>query len=82
MCEKLLALPDDIEVYPAHFAGSACGAGHEMSGKPSSTLAFEKRWNPLLALPRDAFVDRVGANIPPKPSRMEEILRSNQGRAP
>src|SRR5262249_38894614 len=40
---KLLTLPDGLEVYPGHFAGSACGAG--MSGKPSSTIAFEKRWN-------------------------------------
>jgi hypothetical protein len=29
--DKLLSLPDDIEVYPAHFAGSACGKA--MSGK-------------------------------------------------
>src|SRR5262249_1552208 len=39
--EKLLALPDEVEVYPGHFSGSSCGVG--MSGKPSSTLAFEKR---------------------------------------
>src|SRR4026209_1981899 len=32
---KLLTLPGDFEIYPGHFAGSACGAG--MSGKPSST---------------------------------------------
>jgi glyoxylase-like metal-dependent hydrolase (beta-lactamase superfamily II) len=77
--DKLLSLPGDIEVYPAHFAGSACGAG--MSGKPSSTIAFEKRWNPLLQLARDAFVEEVGTNVPPKPTDMEAILRFNQGRA-
>jgi len=77
--EKLLALADDIEVYPAHFAGSACGAG--MSGKPSSTIAFEKRWNPLLKLEEAAFVDEVGGNVPAKPADMEAILRYNQGRA-
>jgi hydroxyacylglutathione hydrolase len=76
--DKLLSLPDGIEVYPAHFAGSACGAG--MSGKPSSTIAFEKRWNPLLQLERDAFVDEIGANVAPKPTDMEAILRFNQGR--
>jgi glyoxylase-like metal-dependent hydrolase (beta-lactamase superfamily II) len=77
--DKLLALPDEIEVYPGHFAGSACGAG--MSGKPSSTIAFERRWNPLLGLDAAAFVDEVGANVPPKPAGMDVILRHNQGRA-
>jgi glyoxylase-like metal-dependent hydrolase (beta-lactamase superfamily II) len=74
---KLLTLPDDLEVYPGHFAGSACGAG--MSGKPSSTIAFERRWNPLLSKSRDEFVDAL-ADVPPKPAAMEEILRVNQGR--
>jgi glyoxylase-like metal-dependent hydrolase (beta-lactamase superfamily II) len=77
--DKLLGLPDDLEVYPAHFAGSACGAG--MSGKPASTIGFEKRWNHLLALDQAAFVDEVGASVPPKPDGMAEILRWNQGRA-
>jgi hydroxyacylglutathione hydrolase len=76
--DKLLALPDDVEIYPGHFAGSACGAG--MSGKPSSTIAFERRWNPLLALTESAFVDEVGGNIPAKPAGMDAILRFNQGR--
>jgi hydroxyacylglutathione hydrolase len=76
--EKLLSLPGDIEVYPAHFAGSACGAG--MSGKPSSTIAFERRWNPLLQLGRDEFVDEVGSNVPAKPTDMHATMRFNQGR--
>ena len=74
---KLLTLPDDLEVYPGHFSGSMCGAG--MSGKPSSTIAFEKRWNPLLSKPRDEFVDAL-SDVPPKPTAMEQILRINQGR--
>ena len=77
---KLLALPDDVEVYPAHFAGSACGAG--MSGKPSSTIAFERRWNPLLALAETAFIDELAATVPPKPAEMAAILRANRGESP
>jgi glyoxylase-like metal-dependent hydrolase (beta-lactamase superfamily II) len=76
--DKLLALPDALEVYPAHFSGSPCGAG--LSGKPTSTLAFEKRWNTLLGLERDAFVEEVGGSAPAKPAGMDAIVRFNQGR--
>lgn len=75
---KLLSLPDDIEIFPGHFAGSACGAG--MSGKPSSTIAFERRWNPLLSKSREEFIDAL-SDVPAKPAEMAEILRANQGRA-
>jgi len=75
--DRLLALPDDVEIYPAHFAGSACGAG--ISGKPSSTIAFERRWNPLLGLGEAAFVDELVATIPPRPAEMAVILRANRG---
>jgi glyoxylase-like metal-dependent hydrolase (beta-lactamase superfamily II) len=75
---RLLTLPDELEVYPAHFSGSTCGA--DMSGKPSTTLGFERRHSPLLALGRDAFIDAL-AVVQPKPPEMEEILRYNQGRA-
>ena len=65
-------------IYPAHFAGRACGAG--ISGKPASTIAFEKRWSPLLELSADAFVDQVGEAALPKPADSEAIMRFNQGR--
>lgn len=54
---KVLTLPDELEVYPGHFSGSACGVG--LSGKPSSTIGFEKRHNALLAQPRAAFVEAL-----------------------
>lgn len=75
--EKLLSLPDALEVYPAHFSGSACGAG--LSGKPSTTIGFEKRCNPLLSAERESFVDALMA-LPPKPADMEQMIRFNEGR--
>lgn len=78
--EKVLALPEDLEIHPGHFAGSACGAG--LSGKPMTTIGFEKRWNPMLSLGREAFVVRVSEAVPGKPDEMETVLRLNQGRSP
>jgi glyoxylase-like metal-dependent hydrolase (beta-lactamase superfamily II) len=76
--EKLLTLPDEVEVYPAHFGGSACGA--DLSGKPSSTIGFERRFNKALSLGRDAFVDALSV-IMPKPAGSESVLAFNRGRA-
>jgi hydroxyacylglutathione hydrolase len=74
---KLLSLPETVEIYPGHFAGSSCGAG--LSGKPSSTLAFEKRWNSMLALDRDEFVRKLSGEEMKQPQGMEAILRFNKG---
>ena len=75
---KLLSLPDEIEIFPGHQAGSACGV--RLSGKPSSTLGFEKRWNPLLSKGRDEFIAAV-SQVPPKPAEMERMVRANRGLA-
>jgi glyoxylase-like metal-dependent hydrolase (beta-lactamase superfamily II) len=72
---KLLPLSADLEIYPGHQAGSACGAG--LSGKPASTLGFERRFNPLLSMPREAFVDALVADLPPQPDGMARILAAN-----
>ncbi|WP_026301080.1 MULTISPECIES: MBL fold metallo-hydrolase [unclassified Thioalkalivibrio] len=74
--QRLLGLPDELEIYPGHYAGSACGAG--LSGKPSSTLGFEKRFNPGLAFSdRDAFVDFLTSDIPPRPAGMDAYVAAN-----
>lgn len=72
---KLLALPPQLEIWPGHQAGSACGAG--LSGKPASTLAFERRFNRMLSLPRGEFVAALIAEIPPPPAAMERIVAAN-----
>jgi glyoxylase-like metal-dependent hydrolase (beta-lactamase superfamily II) len=74
---KLLGLPDALEIYPGHQAGSVCGTG--LSGKPSSTLGFEKRWNPGLAMGKAEFVAQVTRDIPPRPAQMDAIVRANLG---
>lgn len=74
--QKLLSLDGDIEIFPGHFSGSMCGTG--LSGKPSSTIAFERRWNPILSMDRSAFVDRL-ADVPPEPVDMFRILAFNRG---
>jgi glyoxylase-like metal-dependent hydrolase (beta-lactamase superfamily II) len=78
--EKILSLPEALEIYPAHFSGSVCGAG--LSGKASSTLAFEKRWNPILTLDRAAFIEKMTSGLPPKPANIDIFLHANRtGRA-
>ncbi|AOV17007.1 MBL fold metallo-hydrolase [Acidihalobacter aeolianus] len=77
---KLLDLPDETEIYAGHVAGSVCGAG--ISGKPGSTLGFEKRWNPLLSLSRDAFIEALTQEIPPRPAEMDRMVEVNLGLKP
>lgn len=74
--EKLLSLPNEVEIFPGHQAGSACGAG--LSGKPSSTIGFEKRFNPGLKLTSKAeFVKLLTSEIPPRPAEMERMVAAN-----
>ena len=60
-----------------HHTGSACGAG--LSGKPSSTLGFEKRWNPGLAMNKAGFVEFLTKEIPPRPAEMDRMVAFNLG---
>jgi hydroxyacylglutathione hydrolase len=80
--QRLLALPDDLEIYPAHFAGSACG--RSMSGKPSSTIGFEHRFNPALRpRSREEFVAFMLEDLPPAPVDHHRIRQANrEGRTP
>ncbi|BCX02181.1 MAG: hypothetical protein KatS3mg053_0119 [Candidatus Roseilinea sp.] len=80
--QKLLALPDDCEIFPAHYGGSACG-GKNMSGKTSSTIGFERRFNWMLqARTKEEFARLAGET----PRRVvEEVLRhrnTNRGALP
>ncbi|MEW6679318.1 MAG: MBL fold metallo-hydrolase [Pseudomonadota bacterium] len=75
--QRLLTLPGEVEVYPGHTSGSVCGAG--MSGKPGSTIGFERRWNAMLSLDKDAFVAALTREIPPRPAEMDRMVAFNLG---
>jgi len=77
--ERLLTLPDHVEVYPGHFGGSACG-GVNMSGKAGSTIYFERRFN--LALQHEdpkAFSEFVVGGLGPLPRDYKRIKLTNLG---
>jgi hydroxyacylglutathione hydrolase len=75
--DRLLALDDIVEVYPGHFGGSACG-GVNMSGKPASTIGFERRWNlALQQRDRDTFVRFVLESLRPQPENYVQIKHEN-----
>jgi len=63
---RLKQLPDHIEVLPGAFSGSVCG--RSLSGKPTSTIGFEKRYNKAFRIEDEAtFVAAMIADIPPPP---------------
>lgn len=73
---RVLNLPDHLEFFPGHQAGSVCGSG--LSGKPSSTIGFEKRNNPLLAIrDKKQFIRRLTSKLPPRPAEMDQIILIN-----
>ena len=75
---NLLRLPDWVAVFPGHFEGP-CGKG--MCGRPSTTIGFERLYNPLARLDRREFIARVGNGVPPRPLNMTAIEATNRGRA-
>lgn len=78
---RLRALPDHLEVLPGAFAGSVCGRG--LSGNPSSTLGFERRFNEAFTTAdEESFVAFMLANVPPPPSEAAAIRARNAGHAP
>src|SRR5215211_2042570 len=72
---RLLRLADYVEVFPAHFEGS-CGKG--MCGRPSSTIGFERRFNPVLQLSKPEFIARA-AGAAARPLNMTAIVATNRG---
>jgi hydroxyacylglutathione hydrolase len=75
--QRLLELPDGVELYPGHVAGSLCGAG--MSSKASSTIGFERRFNKALEAGEEEFVHGRANSSAPRPPNMDRIVALNRG---
>lgn len=76
---KILPLDDLIEIHPGHFGGSPCGGVH-MSGRVSSTLGFERRFNAALRQPsKETFVQFVLGTLRPQPQQYDVNKRRNLG---
>jgi glyoxylase-like metal-dependent hydrolase (beta-lactamase superfamily II) len=75
--ERLLELPDGVLVYPSHYGGSVCGRA--LSGNPFSTIGFERRHNPALAVDGvEAFARSLVVDLPPPPADQAAIVAANR----
>jgi glyoxylase-like metal-dependent hydrolase (beta-lactamase superfamily II) len=76
--QVLKALPEYLEVLPGAYSGSVCG--RKLSGKPSSTIGFEKRFNTAFRIEDEAeFVAAMTADIPPPPPEAARTRAINSG---
>jgi hydroxyacylglutathione hydrolase len=75
--ERFKSLPDHLQVWPAHGAGSACGKG--LGAIPSSTVGYEKLFNPSLQYhDEQEFVDYILADQPETPFYFAVMKRVNK----
>jgi hydroxyacylglutathione hydrolase len=80
--QKLLKLGDDVEVYPAHGAGSLCGK--QMRKERQSTIGKEREWNyALRPTSKEEFVKLITAELPERPRYFAQDAAINRaGAAP
>ena len=81
LTERLLALPDHLLLYPAHYSGSVCGRG--LSANPISSVGFERRHNRALRFAsEEEFVAALIEDIPPAPEQQAAIVAANRSGRP
>ena len=79
--DKLLKLPDEVLVYPAHGAGSLCG--RNMRAERSSTIGTERLTNYALQIQtREEFIQQLTSNLPARPEYFLQDAEINRGGAP
>lgn len=77
--ERLLSLPDEVEVWPGHLGGSLCGSSG-IDLKTSSTIGFERAHNRALAFADEAgFVEDAVSTLGDRPPNVEHIVALNKG---
>ena len=77
--QRLLALDDEVEIWPGHLGGSLCG-GSAIDLKTSSTIGFERRHNPALQIEGEGeFVEDAVASLGDRPPNVEQIVALNRG---
>jgi hydroxyacylglutathione hydrolase len=75
--DKLLRLPDHVEVYPAHGAGSLCG--RSMGAKYTTTIGYERRNSePLQITDKDEFMASVTTDMPAAPDHFHRCGEVNR----
>ena len=75
--ERFRALPDYLQIWPGHGAGSACGKS--LGAVPSTTLGYEKVANWALDIRNEeAFVEAVLSDQPEPPSYFAQMKRINK----
>ena len=78
---KLLALADTVEVYPAHGAGSLCG--RNISSETSSTIGQQRQFNyALKPMAKEEFIKLMTADLPEAPAYFPKDAEINRGGAP
>jgi hydroxyacylglutathione hydrolase len=77
--QRLKQLPDYVEILPGAYAGSVCG--RSLSGKPVSTIGFERRFSRAFQVDAlEQFVSFMLESIPAAPANAAAIRALNQGR--
>jgi hydroxyacylglutathione hydrolase len=76
--QRLKVLPDYLEVLPGAYSGSVCG--RSLSGKPMSTIGFEKRHNKAFRVGDEAeFIRAMTSEVPPPPPEAARLRAANSG---
>lgn len=77
LTQKILPLNDSLMIYPGHGAGSLCGKS--IGSMKSTTLGFERKYNPALSpRERESFIEYAVSDLPEQPGNHNRIKAMNR----